>query len=103
MKPTFPLLAQSTLKKLGRDIKLARVRRRISTQLMAERAGISRTTLNKLEKGSPTVSLGAFIRVLFVLGLLEQFAIVFDAQHDVVGLDLAEENLPKRIRYSEED
>jgi DNA-binding XRE family transcriptional regulator len=49
---------QDMLKRLGENIRFARLRRNISAILQAERAGISRPTLNSIEKGSPSVSLG---------------------------------------------
>jgi DNA-binding XRE family transcriptional regulator len=67
---------------------------------MAERASISRTTLNKVEKGDPGVSLGIYATVLFVLGLSDRLANLADIRTDTVGLHLEEENLPQRIRRS---
>lgn len=91
------------LRKLGRDIRDARLRRRIPTTLMAERASICRTTLNKIETGEPGVSLGNYATVLFVLGLSERLGEVADIRSDTVGLELEEENLPQRIRRSKKD
>lgn len=65
---------------------------------MAERASISRTTLNKVEKGYSGVSLGIYATVLFVLGMNDRLADVADPRHDAVGLELEEEHLPDRIR-----
>ena len=59
---------------------------------------ISRTTLSKVEKGDPGVSLGIYATVLFVLGLENRVAELIDPRHDAVGLDLEAEALPKRIR-----
>lgn len=89
---------QRALRKLGEDIRDARRRRRIATQVMAERASISRTTLNKVEKGDPGVALGTYATVLFVLGLVERLSQLADIRADAVGLELEEENLPRRIR-----
>jgi hypothetical protein len=66
--------------------------------ILAERASVSRTTLNKAEKGDPGVSLGTYATVLFALGMVDRLADVADPRHDAVGLDLEEENLPERIR-----
>ncbi len=57
------------LAELGENIKLARLRRKLSTEQVAERANIARTTLWAIEKGSPNVALGSYAHVLFVLGL----------------------------------
>jgi hypothetical protein len=65
---------------------------------MAERANLARATLHKIEKGDPSVSLGGYASVLFVLGLTERLADLVDANHDLIGRMLEEENLPKRIR-----
>ena len=53
----------------GENVKLARLRRKLSTEQVAERANIARTTLWAIEKGSPNVALGSYVQVLFVLGL----------------------------------
>lgn len=63
---------------LGQNIKLARLRRKLSAEQVSERANISRPTLLAIEKGSPTVSIGSYIQVLFVLGLAEDFLKVAD-------------------------
>ncbi len=86
------------LKKLGQDINDARRRRRITMELMAERAGISRSTLSRIEKGDESTSLGSYASVLFVLGLTDQLGNLADANNDLMGQTLEEENLPKRIR-----
>ncbi len=96
----LPLPVQRVLRKLGRDIRDARLRRRIPTTIMAERASISRTTLNKVEKGDPGVSLSIYATVLFVLGFVDRIGDLADAKNDTVGLELEEENLPQRIRRS---
>lgn len=97
---TLPIPVRRALRKIGSDINNARRRRRISTALMAERAFISRTTLNKIEKGDPKVSCGAYATVLFALGMVDRLAELADSKHDTVGLNLEEEHLPQRIRSS---
>ena len=96
----IPIPVKRALHKLGRDIRDARRRRRIPTQVMAERAGVSRTTLLKVEKGDPGVSFGTLATVLFVLGILDGLSELADARYDQIGLDLADEWLPQRIRLS---
>ena len=51
---------RAILQQMGEQIRLARLRRKLSASLIADRAGISRTTLVSIEKGSPTVAIGAY-------------------------------------------
>src|SRR6266508_5178318 len=85
-----PIPVRRALHKLGHDIRDARRRRRIPTALMAERASISRMTLNKVEKGDPGVSMGTYATVLFVLGMTARLDDLADPRHDSVGLSLEE-------------
>jgi len=61
------------LQELGENIKLARKRRRLTTIQVSERARIDRTTLYQIEKGAPSVSMGAYFNVMRVLGLQDDF------------------------------
>lgn len=94
----LPIPAIMALRKLGQDINNARRRRRITIKLMAERAGISRATIGKIENGDPTTSIGSYASVLFVLGMIEGLSDLVDAVHDLVGRSLEDEKLPQRIR-----
>ncbi len=96
----MPLPVKRALTKLGADIKAARLRRRITTTLMAERAFVSRSTLQKVEQGNPGVSLGVYATALFILGLSERIADLADISTDSVGLQLDEARLPQRVRAS---
>lgn len=58
---------------VGENIKLARKRRKLTTIQVSERAGIDRTTLYQIEKGTPSVSMGAYFNVFRVLGLQDDF------------------------------
>ena len=60
---------EKTLVQVGENIKLSRLRRKLSTEQVAERANISRPTLWNIEKGAGSVAMGAYAQVLFVLGL----------------------------------
>jgi len=95
--PATPLPVLRALRKLGEDIRDARRRRRIPVAILAERASISRTTLNKIEKGDPGAALGNYATVLFALGMVDRLAAVADPRHDALGLELEEERLPQRI------
>lgn len=100
---TLPIPVKRALSKLGKDIKDGRRRRRISTQMMADRAFISRTTLNKVEKGDASVAMGIYATILFILGLSDRLNDLADLQYDSVGKTLEEEFLPKRIRQSKKN
>ena len=93
-----PLPVKRALKRLGQDLRDARKRRRIPMRLAAERAAISRATLSKIEKGDEGVSVGAYAKILFVLGMIQQLAELADLKFDELGLGLEAESLPKRIR-----
>ena len=84
----YPLLPRLTkiLEGLGEDIKLARLRRKLSAEQIAERAGISRSTLWQIEKGMPNVSMGYYAQVLFVLGLEKNLSTM--AADDTLGRKL---------------
>ena len=88
--------AQKTMSILGENIKLARLRRKYSTQQVAERANISRPTLLSIEKGSPNVSIGAYVKVLFVLGLDKDILEI--AKDDLLGRRLQDAKLTIRKR-----
>jgi transcriptional regulator with XRE-family HTH domain len=74
------------LKELGEHIQLARLRRRLSADQVAERSGISRKTVYNIEQGSPTVAMGSYLQVLFVLGLEKDLSAV--AAADPLGRKL---------------
>jgi len=76
---------------LGENIKLARLRRKLSAEQVAERAGITRTTLRKVEQGSPNVSMAGYIQALFVLGLEKDLLLV--ANDDELGRKLQDTKL----------
>ncbi len=94
---TLPRRARKALEKLGRDIAIARKKRRMSTVSMAERAFISRSTLHKVERGDPTVSMGIYATVLSILGLVDGLGDIADRRDDTLGLDIEEGQLPKRF------
>jgi transcriptional regulator with XRE-family HTH domain len=84
------------LKELGENIRLARLRRKLSTVQVAERAGIGRRTLYEIERGRPNVSMGNYAQVLFVLGLAEDLLNV--AKDDLLGRKLQDAKLVVRTR-----
>ncbi len=85
------------LEQMGEQIKLARLRRHLSAELVAERAGISRATLWNVEKGSPSVAIGIYVAVLHALGNMDSdFLLV--AKDDELGRTLQDLELPVRRR-----
>ena len=88
--------AQKTISVLGENIKLARLRRKHNTQQVAERANISRPTLVSIEKGNSNVSIGAYVKVLTVLGLEKDILEV--AKDDKLGRRLQDAKLIIRAR-----
>ena len=95
---TLPIPVTRALRKLGHDIKDARRRRRLPMSIVTQRASISEPTLIRVERGDPKVAMGSYATVLFVLGMADRLADLVDPKNDPVGLQLEEENLPKRIR-----
>ena len=96
--PSLPLPAAHALRKLGRELALARRKRGISTQDMAARLFVSRDTLWRLERGDPTVASGTLATATFVLQLHDRLANLAAPGSDALGLSLDEDRLPKRIR-----
>ena len=95
---SLPLPVVQILRKLGRDLSLARRKRGLSTSDMASRLFVSRDTLWRLERGDPAVSLGTFATSAFILQLHHRLAALAAPESDTLGLSLDEQRLPKRIR-----
>lgn len=87
---------KAILSTVGRNIRLARLRRKITSEQLASQTGICRSTVFKVEKGNPTVAIGSYIQVLYILGLQNDFLKV--AFEDEFGRKLQDEALenPKR-------
>jgi len=98
-KKSVTLLPQTQmlLDTMGGQIKMARLRRRISAELVAERAGISRATLWAVEKGSPSVAIGIYAAVLHALNGMDR-DILLIAKDDELGRKLQDLELPIRKR-----
>jgi transcriptional regulator with XRE-family HTH domain len=87
---------QRLLAGLGENLKLARLRRRLSAEQVAERAGISRSTLHLIERGSAGISLGKLLEVLAVLGMESDLTRI--AADDVLGRKLEDARLTETRR-----
>lgn len=77
---------EDILNELGENIKLARLRRKLTAKQVSERAGITRTTLRSIEGGSPSVTMAGYTQILFVLGLEKDLLNV--AKDDELGRKL---------------
>lgn len=95
---TLPPKVRRALAKLGADIALARRKRHLTTIMMAERLGVAKSTYLKIQKGDPTVAMGAYAMALFVLGFDTALGEIVDPRRDDHGLLIDTERLPKRIR-----
>ena len=93
-----PPAIHRSLRKLGQDIREARLRRHLPMAIIAERASTSRQTLARVEKGDPSVSMGIYASALHALGLLDGLGKLADPLNDPVGQALASAELPKRAR-----
>ncbi|PWT28149.1 helix-turn-helix transcriptional regulator [Butyrivibrio fibrisolvens] len=85
------------LSQMGLQIKYARLRRKLKSELVAERAGISRATLVAIEKGSPSVAIGCYAAVLHALNYMDK-DLMLVAKDDELGRKLQDLDLPVRMR-----
>ncbi len=98
-KRTIVVMPQTEklLEQMGEQIKLARLRRKLSAELVAERAGISRATLWSIEKGSPSVAIGMYAAVLHALNGMDRDLILI-AKDDEFGRKMQDLELLTRKR-----
>ena len=89
------------IKELGYRIRLARTRRGMSIAELAAKAGINRNTLNALELGKPGVGLGAYVTVLWALGLDKTLEAVAHPDSDTHGKTLEASRRPERVRKAQ--
>lgn len=95
---TMPTKVKRELTKLGNDIAIARKKRRLTVDMMLERTSLSKQTYQRIEKGDPSASIGAYAMCLFALGFSDSFGAIADVKEDDTGLMLERERLPKRVR-----
>ncbi|MBL8670746.1 MAG: helix-turn-helix transcriptional regulator [Alphaproteobacteria bacterium] len=94
----LPNKVKRSLSKLGADIAIARKKRSLTVKMMAERLGVAKSTYLRIEKGSPTVAMGAYAMTFFVLGFGNVLGEILDQSRDDQGLLLDVQRLPKRVR-----
>ena len=98
MGTKLPRKLEQKMAIVGEQIKMARLRRNLSMAQVAERATCSEVTLNKVEKGLPTVSMGTYLRVLYALQLDDDILLL--AKDDKLGKELQDMQLKNRRRAS---
>ena len=101
MGTKLPRKLEEKMKLMGEHIKLARLRRNLSIAQVAERATCSPLTVNRIEKGSPTVSIGIYARVLYALQLDDDLLLI--AQDDKQGRLLQDLSLKNRQRATKKN
>ena len=92
------IATRRALRKLGEDIGNARRRRQLTMEILDARAFTTRQTLQKVEAGNTMVAVGIYAAVLQGLGLLDGLSELAAPGQDKVGLSLADEKLPRRVR-----
>lgn len=98
MGTKLPRKLEQKMQIVGEQIKLARLRRNLSMAQVAERATCSPLTVARIEKGTPTVAIGIYLRVLYALQLDEDILCL--AREDALGKSLQDLGLKQRERAS---
>lgn len=93
---------EAILQTMGEQIKLARLRRNLTVELVAERAGISRASLWKVEKGDPSVAMGIYAAVLHALNNMDKDLLLI-AKDDELGRRMQDLNLTTRKRAARKE
>ena len=101
MGTKLPRKLEQKMQLVGKQIKLARLRRNLSVAQVAERATCSPLTVSRIEKGVPTVAIGIYLRVLYALQLDDD--ILSLAKDDELGMALQDMNIIPRKRASKKD
>lgn len=90
-----PAAVEIILLQLGKNIRTARLRRKLRLQDLAERVGVSRYLIADIEKGKPTASIAVYIGALWALGLSNELKNIADPDHDLEGKALENIRAPK--------
>jgi transcriptional regulator with XRE-family HTH domain len=92
---TPPAAVESILQRLGQNIRIARLRRKVTIEELAERVGVSRYLMSDIEKGKPTAAVAAYVGALWALGLADGLRSVGDPDADAEGKALEGARTPK--------
>jgi DNA-binding XRE family transcriptional regulator len=95
-----PYQVETALKKLGADLKTARLRRNLTAHEVAQKIGTSRFTVADAEKGKPSTGVAVYAALLWAYGLINRLAELADPSNDGEGVRLARAREPARARHS---
>ena len=95
------MMMQERMLQIGRNLQLARKRRRISVKQAAEMTGTSESSVRRMESGDPSVKIATFLAALEVYQLDNTLRFA-EPEDDVIGLTLDKQRLPKRVRQKKE-
>lgn len=95
---SVPAAVQDALERLGRNIRVARLRRRLTQEELAQRVGVSRFVIADVERGKATTGVAAHLGALWALGLLPGMREVGDPDRDDEGKTLERARMPVRAR-----
>jgi transcriptional regulator with XRE-family HTH domain len=96
--PALPAVVVDQLRKLGRDLSIARKRRHLSLREMADRMMVNLKTVQRLEKGDPAVGIGILAAALWILGMHRRLGDLVAPETDTTGLQEDIRNLPRDFR-----
>ncbi len=101
-----PHAVEQALARLGRNIRTARLRRKLSRSELGDRIGLSRYVMGDIERGKPTTAVAGYVGALWALGLLRQFDELADPDLDLEGKTLesarSPSTAPKRRAYDDD-
>lgn len=97
----LPFEVEDRLKRLGSNLRTARVRRGLTIQDAADKIGVSRDAVMDVERGKPSTGIAIYLAVLWVYGLLDDASDLADPTTDRAGLALEGANQRQRVRHSE--
>ena len=98
----LPSVAVDQLQKLGRDLAIARKRRRMSLREMADRMMVNLKTVQRMEKGDPAVGIGILAAALWILGMHRRLGDLASPETDATGLQEEIRNLPRDFRKTKD-
>jgi transcriptional regulator with XRE-family HTH domain len=93
-----PVQVEAALKKLGADLRTARVRRRLTLNEVADKLGLTSQVIRRAERGNPTTAVSVYVALMWTLGFDNRFAELADPATDLEGLELLRARDPRNAR-----